>query len=235
MRPDLGRHDLVRVEPAAFEAYAAYLRDRPFLGAGALACGWAEAGRPLIVRRIGPGDPDHCIPLGLPLPPDAEGRRRIAIALPPDGLAPVRSPTLAEARTSAPAAWHPTLDALDAVGARHGLVPRPFGSLLWQAVTGLAYLTAGSDLDVLWPLADAWEPDRLRGLLDGIAAVAERAPMRLDGEVLCPDGGGIQWRELRGTPAGGAVLVKYRDRIAMHPAADLRGTFAIPAPAGGHP
>lgn len=224
MGSDLRRHDLVRVGPASFGEYAASLREHPSPGAGTPASGWAEAGRPLIVRRIAPGDPDDCVPLGLPLPPDADGRRRrIPIALRPASLAPVRSPTLAQARATAPAAWHPTVDALVAFGARHGLVPRPFGSLLWQAVTGLAYLTAASDLDVLWLLPETCDPDGLRHLLDGIAAVAEVAPMRLDGEVLLPDGGGIHWRELREVPHGGAVLVKYRDRVAMRPVAGLRG------------
>lgn len=215
---ELQRHDLVRVEPAA---YAAYLRDHPALGAGPLACGWAEAGRPLIVRRFAPGESSSRVPLGLPLPCSAEGRRRIALALPPDSVTACPAPTLAAMRPIAPDAWCRTLDALVALGARHGLVPRPFGSLLWQAVTGLDYLHPGSDLDVLWPIPDPWAPRRLRDLLDGIAGLTEAAPMRLDGEVLLPGGGGVQWRELRETPEDGAVLVKHRDWLEMRPAGAL--------------
>ena len=133
-------------------------------------------------------------------------------------------------RPIAPAAWRQTLDALVALGERHGFVPRPYGSLLWQAVTGLAYLGAGSDLDVLWPLPDCWTFERLRDLLDAIAAVADTAPMRLDGEILLPDGGGVQWRELREAADDGDVLVKHRDGIAIRPARGLlRGIGGIAA------
>jgi phosphoribosyl-dephospho-CoA transferase len=93
----------------------------------------------------------------------------------------------------------------------HGLTPRPFGALLWQAMTGLTYLSPTSDLDLLWPCPVLVPPS----LLAGLARIDEGAPMRLDGEVLLADGGGVQWRELHQAPGNGSVLVKYRDRVAM--------------------
>jgi phosphoribosyl-dephospho-CoA transferase len=45
--------------------------------------------------------------------------------------------------------WRPTIASLLAVGARTGVEPSVFGSLLWEHLTGLAYLTPHSDLDVL--------------------------------------------------------------------------------------
>lgn len=233
MRSDLKRHDLVHVEPGAFSEFAAYLQARPSFDAGPVAFGWVEAGRPLIVRRLAEGESNLRVPLGLPLPTSVEGRRRIPVALPPESVAAMPAPTLAEVLATAPDAWRSTLDALIAIGERHGLVPRPFGSLLWQALTGLDYLTPVSDLDVLWPLVDADDPDHLRGLLDEIARLADLAPMRLDGEILMSDGGGIQWRELRETPDEGAVLVKYRFKVEMRPVITFRRAAGLAAIAGG--
>lgn len=213
--PPLARHDLVRVAPAA---WTLVLAGRPDLAEVPHLPGWAEAGRPLIVRRYGPGEDRASVPLGLPLPP-RDGKRRIGLALPADRLGRVPAPTLASVRAAAPAAWQAALDALVALGAVHGCPPRPFGGLLWQGLTGLPYLTATSDLDLLWPLPRGGVD--LAALLAGIAAIARTAPMRIDGEVLLPDGAGIQWRELTEAPAGGQVLAKALDRLSLRAVADL--------------
>jgi phosphoribosyl-dephospho-CoA transferase len=210
----LARHDLVRVDPAA---WARLLAAHPDLAASPCLADWAAAGRPLIVRRYAPGEPREGIPLGLPLPP-AHGKRRIGVLLPASDLSPVTPPALADTAGHVPAAWHPTLDALVALGRRHGAVPRPFGGLLWQAMTGLPYLTAGSDLDLLWPCPAPVPP----ALLDGLDAIARDAPMRLDGEILLPDGGGVHWRELREAPEGGTVLVKRVGGLELRPVASFR-------------
>ncbi|MEE7494415.1 malonate decarboxylase holo-[acyl-carrier-protein] synthase [Methylobacterium oryzae] len=213
------RHDLVQVDPAAWAAWRA---DRPDLATVPHLAGWAASGRPLIVRRRVPGETGDAVPLGLPLPP-ADGKRRIGLALPASALSPAPAVSLSEAAAHAPEPWGSTVDALTALGRRHGLVPRPFGSLLWQAVTDLTYLSTTSDLDLLWP----GRPPVPSGLLDGIAAVADKAPMGIDGEILLPDGAGLHWRELRDAPEDGAVLAKSLDRLALRPVAGLRG----PSPA----
>ena len=212
------RHDLVRFDPGA---WAASLRTRADLDGVPYLPGWAEAGRPLIVRRYGPGEPRDRVPLGLPLPP-ADGKRRIGLAAPAADLAPYRAPLLAEVINAAPAAWRPTLEALVVLGRRHDTDPRPFGALLWQAVTGLAYLTPDSDLDLLWPLGASLPV----GLLDGLAEIGCRAPMRLDGELLLPDGFGVHWRELHEASDGSSVLAKHRDHLDMRPVSALRGRIA---------
>ena len=48
-----------------------------------------------------------------------------------------------------------------------------------------------------------------------------QAPMRLDGEILLPDGGGVNWRELSAAAPGDSVLVKHRDRLALRKATDI--------------
>ncbi|MCJ2126303.1 malonate decarboxylase holo-[acyl-carrier-protein] synthase [Methylobacterium sp. J-077] len=213
------RQDLVRADSYA---WASWLRTRDDLTGVPHLAGWAEAGRPLIVRRRIPGEGRAAVPLGLPLPP-GDGKRRIGLALPAEHLTRMAGPSLAEAASHAPKAWQATIAAAVALGERYALKPRPFGGLLWQAVTGLTYLTEASDLDLLWP-CQAPVPT---GLLDGLASIADKAPMRLDGEILLPDGTGLHWRELRDAPEGGTVLAKGLDGLAMRPVAALR--FREPA------
>ncbi|MCJ2059704.1 malonate decarboxylase holo-[acyl-carrier-protein] synthase [Methylobacterium sp. J-048] len=208
------RQDLVRADP---RAWASWLCTREDLADVPHLAGWAEAARPLIVRRRVPGEGAEVVPLGLPLPP-ADGKRRIGLALPAEHLTGIAGPSLAEAAAHAPAAWHETIAAAVALGKRYGLTPRPFGGLLWQAVTGLAYLSATSDLDLLWPCTEPFPT----GLLDGLASIADNAPIRLDGEILLPGGTGLHWRELRDAPEGGTVLAKGLDTLAMRPVAGLR-------------
>lgn len=187
----LRRHTLVTLTAAGWDAACA--RD-PALAADPLVHAWAEHGWPLIVRRASPDEADAPrIPLGLPLPPSA-GKRRIALNVAADALASVAPlPALADVLAAAPHAWHPTLRELDALGARCGVQGRVFGSLAWQALTGERYLSDASDLDIVFPLPDAAS---LAALLDGLAALDARAPMRIDGELLRDDGAGVNWREL---------------------------------------
>jgi phosphoribosyl-dephospho-CoA transferase len=171
----------------------------PELAGEPIIAGWALAGRPLIVRRPACGDVAGMIPLGLPLPP-SHGKRRIAVALAPsDIIASAPPPLLADAAAAAPAHWRETIDLL------LDLLPetRTFGSLAWQHLTGLSYLSDGSDLDLLWPLSSA---KQARTLPSDIARIANRAPMRLDGEIV-GHAGGVQWHELTGADED-EVLVK---------------------------
>ena len=195
------RHRLVRIDPPA---WATLLASRSDLAAEPLLVDWAARGWPLVVRRRAPGDGDG-LALGLPLPPCA-GKRRIALTLAADAVvsaAPM--PPLGDVIQAAPRAWWPTLRALQSSAARHDVRPRVFGSLAWQTLTGLVYLGADSDLDILWTLP---RPARLGLFLDELAAIAARAPMRLDGELVRPDGAGVNWRELR--DGGAELLVKTR-------------------------
>ncbi|MEK2601271.1 malonate decarboxylase holo-[acyl-carrier-protein] synthase [Burkholderia arboris] len=187
----LRRHTLVTLTAAGWGA--AFARD-PALAGDPLVRAWAERGWPLIVRRASPDEADAGrVPLGLPLPP-AAGKRRIALNVAADALATVGPlPALADVLAAAPDAWHVPLRALDALGARCGVPGRVFGSLAWQALTGEPYLAASSDLDIVFPLPAA---ESLAALLDGLAAIDARAPMRIDGELLRADGAGVNWREL---------------------------------------
>jgi phosphoribosyl-dephospho-CoA transferase len=97
-----------------------------------------------------------------------------------------------------------------------------FGGLLWQALTGLPYLSATSDLDLLWPgpVGPAF--------LDGLADLAAQAPMRLDGEICLADGFAVNWRELQAAGPGDTVLAKGLERLELRPVSALR-TALTPA------
>ncbi|WP_179403319.1 malonate decarboxylase holo-[acyl-carrier-protein] synthase [Burkholderia guangdongensis] len=184
----LRRHTLVTLTA---HGWAALLAGDASLAGEPLVRTWAERGWPLVVRRALPGD--AAVPLGLPLPPSA-GKRRIAVTVARDALASACPPPALDATLDvAPSAWRPTLAELHALGERCGAPGRVFGSLAWQALTGLTYLSATSDLDVLFPLPRA---TCVAVLLEGVAAIDARAPMRVDGELVRDDGAGVNWREL---------------------------------------
>ena len=196
MAEALARHTMVK---ASVAGWAAVMSRHPELASEPIIDGWAQAGHPLIVRRPACSDAAGMIPLGLPLPP-SHGKRRIALALAPaDIIASAAPPTLADAAAAAPAHWQET------IGLLLQLLPETltFGSLAWQHLTGLPYLSDSSDLDLLWPLS----PARHAGTLPSdIGRIAKQAPMRLDGEIV-GRAGGVQWRELIGADED-EVLVK---------------------------
>jgi phosphoribosyl-dephospho-CoA transferase len=87
---------------------------------------------------------------------------------------------------------------------------RCFGSLAWQYLTGLSYLTDTSDLDLLVECRSSADAMRATALLNDIA---ERAPMRIDAELVTPCGTAVQWREwLSGNPE---LLVKSHAGSAL--------------------
>ena len=89
---------------------------------------------------------------------------------------------------------------------------------LWQALTGLPYLTPRSDLDLLIAAPDLDTARSLAHALSGIDAP-------LDAELEAPNGAAVHWRELlhQNVP----VLAKSLAGVALLPPRDL---FAPPAP-----
>jgi len=98
--------------------------------------------------------------------------------------------------------------------------PRVFGALLWQHTTGLPYLTARSDLDLLWSISDG----RSAALLvERLLQLDASSPVRLDGELELADGAAVNWRELAQTAANrtAEVLVKTMDGVEVRTTAEL--------------
>ncbi len=177
----------------------------------------------MIVRRRGEADDRREVPVGVPLPPLA-GKRRVALLIPPDGVLQRSLPTSLHATAKvADPGWRSTIDALLALGARSGVEPGAFGSLLWQYVTGLAYLSPNSDLDALWPIPADFD---VLSLVLSIAEVQRNAPLRIDGEVIFPDGSAVNWRELWNAHRAsdkGMVLAKTMEGVRLIEMASLPG------------
>lgn len=176
---------------------------------------WLSLGRPLVARRRSACD-SVGLPLGLPLPPSL-GKARIAITVTREAIATIAPPpTLLEIQSFARPAWRFTLDNVVALCAKLDIELRAFGSLAWERLTGLDYVTPTSDVDLLFigvgRLAVA-------PLLRGLAEIEAGAPMRLDGEIVRADGAAANWRELRVAPR--EVLVKTLDGVFLQSSAEF--------------
>lgn len=203
--PVLPRHHLVDLDPTAWEDLTAScdaaLRDGPLRA-------WADQGWPLVVRRATHDLAPDVVPLGIPLPP-SQGKLRVMLEAPVSAVIAVREPpALRDCMAVAPVAWQPTIAAI--VDATPDA--RCYGSLAWQFLTGMPYLTERSDLDGLWSIVDAAEADRVAST---IATIQAGSALRIDGELVSPAHRAVQWREwLSGADE---LLVKASDRTALVP------------------
>lgn len=213
------RHDLLHVVPQAWTAALA----AHALGEVPLLAQWADHGWPVIVRRRLESEALDVVPVGVPLPP-AAGKLRVALNVPQEAVIARAAPTsLRTVAHKAEAAWQPAIAALVALGERHGIEPAAFGSLLWEHHTGLTYLSPRSDLDVIW---SARAGCNIVDLLRGIARIERAAPMRIDGEIVFPQGAAANWRELHKAfdedgPAD--ILIKTMDGVRAVSARSLPG------------
>jgi phosphoribosyl-dephospho-CoA transferase len=210
---DFQRHDLFRIDALHWQALAA------MQGEGTRAYWlreWGSHGWPVIVRRDdGESGPDS-VAVGVPLPP-ACGKLRIALHVPRLAVAARLSPVpLADCRRAAPPRWGTILDQLEALGEAIAIAPGVCGSLLWQHLTGLAYLHDASDIDVLWRVRSLGQACAIAGALP---AIEHRTGIRVDGEILSARGWGVHWREF-GTQAA-EVLVKTCRSAQLRSRADV--------------
>jgi phosphoribosyl-dephospho-CoA transferase len=208
------RHDLVwltgRGWDAAFAGAAA--------GQHAAVDQWRREDWPAVVRRADPGLAPLHVSLGIPLPPASDGTKgRIAfnassadVARHSDALA------LEDASAAAPERWRPALKLL-----ADRMPLRAYGSLAMQALTGQTYLTATSDIDVLFFPTDG------DTLCAGLALLERHAALLpLDGEIVFPTGAAVSWKEWIGAgPVKARVLVKDAGAVRLAPMADLLATL----------
>lgn len=95
-----------------------------------------------------------------------------------------------------------------------------FGSLAWQALSGLNYMTPQSDIDLLW------HPLSHMQLQQGIALLArweQDHGLRADGEVLFGINSAVSWREWAALKSGDnqRVLVKRASSAELVDAREL--------------
>ena len=220
-RAAFGRHTLVWALPEYRNAILASAAD----DSARLAIDeWMSANRPFIITRQ-PEQKSNSIAAGLPLPP-AQGKRRIALQLPANAIGKAdRLPRLADVVDSAPANWKLSLRQLAAAGFDLHIEFRVFGSLAWQALTGLAYVTAQSDIDLLWRPASH---DQLRAGITLLENWERETGLRADGEIVFGDLGAVAWREwatLR-NHGGAYVLLKHAHGVALRSGREVMAELA---------
>ena len=167
--------------------------------------------------------------VGMPLCP-AQGKRRVAVAVPLRAIAKVAPPPrLADVVDASPAPWREPLSQLVRRARAIRTEFTVFGSLAWQFLTGLRYVTIGSDLDLCWRAAS-------REQLDGPAACSRRGSASPASPSTARSASATTSRSRGanglGRHAHSRVLVKRLHGPALMVAADLLATCEAPSPAG---
>ncbi|MEN5425519.1 malonate decarboxylase holo-[acyl-carrier-protein] synthase [Stenotrophomonas pennii] len=205
------RHDLVWIDPQATWTTLSPQAE-PRLRA------WLQARLPLVVARRDPAVDGAQLRLGVPLPLD-EGRHRLSLRVGHDAVVRHAPPLrLTEVIDALSAPWRPALQALQQRCAAQALFPRVFGSHAWQAITGLDYLHAGSDLDLLWQVDGPGQAAQVCRLLQDWEALHG---VRADGELVFDAAQAVNWREYAGAAA--RVLVKGDTACWMAARSSLAG------------
>ena len=174
---------------------------------------WAAQRLPLVVTRQGAHAGADAIALGLSAPA-RWGRRRLALSVARSDVLYFDEFEIAEkALNLLPASARPAWRNLCCDLRRAGANARVYGSYGWQLLSGLAYVRAGSDVDLWLSVSDAVQAD-------AVAACLESFPdlhVRIDGELMFGDGAAVAWREWLAWRAGRAkaLLVKRIEGSAL--------------------
>jgi phosphoribosyl-dephospho-CoA transferase len=220
----LVRNRLVWLDDLAWQDLVATAPDAQ---AARIVAEWRQLQRPLVVCTQPPGLPPGRVALGLPAP-QCGSRRRLALQTQVARLTrDAAFPALSQVGTQH--GWGSSAQALDQALAGLGATARVHGSYGWQAVTGAAYVHEASDLDLGIEVPHF---DAARQACRLLAAAG--LPLRLDGELVFPDGSAIAWREFGQVLAGQAaeVLVKSLQGPRLASAQACRG---LGAPASANP
>lgn len=171
---------------------------------------WIEQGHPLVVRRpcLSPDGNNAC--LGLALPP-FRGKRRVPFELPRDVIRKVSEPPIwSECATISYETIRPFHEAATA----GEVALRTFGSHAWQHLTGLAYVTEHSDIDLLMFLESRASWHSVRKTLSQHAL-----PPGIDLEIVLKRDASFSWREFAGT--GQSLLFKGNSTVWLGDRTDI--------------
>ena len=206
------RHSLARLAPAGWASVRLQVPDRHH--AAIDRC--SVAGWPAVVRRQEDGCPSHQVCIGIALPPDPASaiKHRLPVRVDAQAIADLQPPrSLASVLCVMPARWQDGLMRLQAELSKQQLSLSVFGSAALQAVTGLPYLHATSDLDLLL------QPVSLTQLETGLQLLTHYSrELPLDGEIIFPSGDAVAWKEwgnARRQSASSRVLVKRPAGVAL--------------------
>jgi phosphoribosyl-dephospho-CoA transferase len=179
-----------------------------------------EAGLPFIVCRHPAPTRADSLQLGLALP----DKRRLGFCVEASSIRRHRAPlSLDEVLACLPGPWLSTVNQLAAHFRAVGMEAGVYGSTAWQAMNGVSYLRADSDLDLLLTPTTG---EQLRLVL-GILGSMEGVRPRLDGEVVLSDGRAVAWREAASDSA--ILLVKTLDDVSLVPRATWASALQDPA------
>ena len=181
---------------------------------------WAGCRLPLVVTRqdtaaIG------TIALGWPAPACA-ARRRVAVYVSARDVKSLGE--FPQAHAAVPLLPHPVRPAAHSLLDRlrsQGVRPRVYGSYGWQLLSGMRYIHAASDLDLWMAVSTRAQADAVTALLQAFGCDG----LRIDGELLLPDGAAVAWREYAAWRSGHTrrLLVKrlqgvhVADTLALTP------------------
>jgi phosphoribosyl-dephospho-CoA transferase len=190
---------------------------------------WIVKDRPFVVRQQGTQVlRTGRVALGLPLPPNAD-KRRIALTAPRPMIRRVsRAPALPDVIPHVPWHWRPPLAHLRQRAEAIGIAFHVFGSAAWQALTGLAYVTDASDVDLLWHPATPAQLTEGVAILDAWQRVSG---IPADGEIVFGDDEAVAWREWQRRGNHAHVLVKRLDGSVMRAPGALLQMLGHPADA----
>ena len=215
----LDRHTLVWLKPRERERMYALARDE--IPRDALRR-WFANDWPLVVRRPDRPTAAECVAVGLPLPP-SEGKQRLGFEVDNKAISRFLPPLrLRDAARLLPSAWRMPLEELARQAANDATTLHVFGSVAWQALTGLDYLTAKSDVDLWWSPASVVQLERMIALITGWQA---RHGLRADGEAVFPSGAAVAWREWDDARAETRILAKRIGSVELVSRAALTATL----------
>ena len=190
---------------------------------------WRLSDWPLIIRRHDADAGDEVVCLGLALPPNNHDGSKQRIALRVEKTLIARSGPalpLSDIIETAPREWQQTLIHFSSLSnspitlktlSSPALDMRVFGSTALQRLTGLSYVTARSDIDLLF------SPKNLSELEQGLSLLTSFSKLLpLDGEILFPQQQAVSWREWQlATSNQARVLVKTMHTVYLTSTASL--------------
>ncbi len=194
MRDCVRRHQLVYVNPELCG------------GLDETVSGWSASGFPGIVRRPCFSENGN-ICLGIPLPP-SRGKLRLSCEVTGDAVEKITPPP--ELRNCAAAFPENKREGLNALLEIAPFQTHVVGSLAWESITGITYLTESSDIDLLFMPSNKDEFYKIDKTLENWR---ERFKIKCDIEIMFPNGNGFLWKEYKQSPR--KFLVKGNSKVFM--------------------